>query len=122
MDLQTERRLEQFLRLSDLPLTRIAPRMEFSVPPLRLYIEYTEGRILLSVSRPIAPAHRIEVLKRLLAACHPARTAGVPLRAYTLREHQVLSCAPAPGSETGDWIACHQAMRRLLETCAGESR
>lgn len=120
MDLQTQRRLEQFLRLSDLPNTRITPRMEFTLPPYRLYIEYLDNRILLSLARSIELPHRATALKTLLTRCQPARTQGVPLRAYVLRNYQVLSYSPAPDSEVSHWIACHHTMRRLLDAHAGE--
>lgn len=119
MDLQMERRMEQFLTLSDLPVTRIERCMEFIVPPFRLYIECLDGRVLLSLGRPVVAACRIEVLKRLLGHCLPARLPGVPLRACLLEDQPFLCCAPAPGSETGLWIACHQEMRRLLDDIAG---
>ncbi|BBE08767.1 secretion system apparatus [Mycoavidus cysteinexigens] len=121
MDLQTQRRLEQFLRLSDLPSVRITPRMEFVVPPYRLYIEYLDERILLSLARQIEAPHRVVVLKSLLNRCQPARLQGVPLRAYVLRNHQVLSCSPAPESEVNHWIACYHTMRRLLDAHFGEN-
>ncbi|MGC0154954.1 type III secretion chaperone SycN [Chromobacterium vaccinii] len=121
MELQTARRLEQFLQLSELPTPRVEPRMEFSMPPFRLYIEYLDGRVLLSLGRRVEHVHQGEALKQLLVACQPARTQGTPLRAYILREQLVLSCAPASGSETNHWLACVQTMRRLLEATAGDA-
>jgi type III secretion system chaperone SycN len=122
MDLQTERRLEQFLRLSDFPVDRVETRMEFSFPPFRLYIEYTNGRVLLSLARKVEACRRIQTLKTLLGCCQPACTQGVPLRAYALGDHQVLSCGLVPGSDVNQWIRCLQTMRRLLATHVGEAR
>ncbi|MHC8403431.1 hypothetical protein ACYZTX_29390 [Pseudomonas sp. MDT1-17] len=114
MDLQTQRSLEEFLRLADLSPCRVDARMEFSQPPLRLYIEYLQGRILLSLARQIDPCQRISSLKTLLRRCQPACSRGVPLRAYLLNDYQLLSCAPAPGSDVNQWLDCLNVMRRLL--------
>lgn len=119
MDLQMERRMEQFLELSGLSAARTEPCMEFIMPPCRLYIECLDGRILLSLGRPVAAACRVEVLKRLLGQCLSTRLPGVPLRACLLQDQSFLSCSPARDSGPGHWMACHQEMRRLLDAAAG---
>jgi type III secretion system chaperone SycN len=118
MDLQTERRLEQFARLAELPVTRMEPRMEFALPPLRLYVEVIDGRVLLTLALRVESVDRAQVMKKLLRACNPSLLQGVPLRAYTVRDIQLLSCAPAPGSDGGSWLNCYRTMHRLLETHA----
>lgn len=122
MDLQTERRLEQFLRLSDLHCTRIEARLEFIQSPMRFFIEYLEGRILLSFVRPVEASRRMDTLKALLLRCQPARTQGVVLRACVTRDHLMLSCALAPDSDVNHWMLCQRTMRRLLDTHAGDLR
>jgi type III secretion system chaperone SycN len=119
MDLQTERRLEQFARLAELPVTRMEPRMEFVLPPFRLYVEVVDERVLLTLALRIETVHRAHILKNLLRACNPYLLQGVPLRAYSVGDIQLISCAPAPRSEGGQWLDCYRTMRRLLETHAG---
>lgn len=114
MDLQTQRRLEEFLRLADLAVCRVETRMEFSRPPHRLYIEHLQGRVLLSLSRPLDTCQHLHTLTTLLRRCHPAISRGVPLRAYVLNQQQVLSCAPSPDSDASQWLDCLNVMRRLL--------
>ncbi|CAI8756485.1 hypothetical protein [Pseudomonas zeae] len=114
MDLQTQRSLEEFLRLADLSPCRVDTRMEFSLPPFRLYIEHLQGRVLLSLARQIDPCRRLITLKALLRRCQPGCTQGVPLRAYLLNDQQLLSCAPAQGSDINHWLDCLNVMRRLL--------
>ena len=121
MDLQTERLIEQYLKLANLTVIRIEPRMEFVLPPLHHYIEYVNNRILLSLSSPIDPPRRDEVLPALLRRCVPARTSGVPLRAYVVKNRLVLSCSPAPNTDVRHWLSCGQVMRRLLDTRTGEN-
>jgi type III secretion system chaperone SycN len=118
MDLQTERRLEQFARLAELPVKRMEPRMEFTLPPLRLYVEAIDDRVLLTLALPIEAVHRAQVLKNLLRACNPYLLQGVPLRAYCVRDIQLLSCAPARHSDGSQWLDCYRTMCRLLETHA----
>lgn len=120
MDLQTQRSLEEFLRLSDLYPCRVEARMEFSLPPFRLYIEYTQGRVLLSLARQVEACRRLSSFKALLGRCHPASTQGVALRAYVVGEQQMLSGALVPGSSVNQWIECLHTMRRLLERHAGD--
>jgi type III secretion system chaperone SycN len=115
MNLQTQRRLEQFARLAELPVTRMEPRMEFALPPFRLYLEVIRERVVLTLAVRVDAVDRTRVLKKLLASCHPAALCGVPLRAYAAREFQLLSCAPAPGSDAGEWLTCYKVMRRMLE-------
>lgn len=115
MDLQTERRLEKFLQLSVLPVARISARMEFHVPPLHLYIEYVNTRVLFTMSRAIEHPHRARVLNALLSLCHPMRTQGIPLRSYLIGDRVFLSFSPAPEQDVKYWLTCHQTMQRLLE-------
>lgn len=122
MDLQTQRSLEEFLRLSELCPYRIEPRMEFSLPPFRLFIEYTQGRVLLSLARQVEACRRMSTFKTLLGRCHPASTQGVALRAYVVGEQQMLRSALVPGSDVSQWIECLCSMRRLLERHAGDSQ
>ncbi|QLL13472.1 type III secretion chaperone SycN [Pseudomonas chlororaphis] len=122
MDLQTERRLEKFLQLSDLPTVRIDPRMEFHLPPLHFYIEYMDSRVVLTMSRAIDSPHRDDAFKMLLNRCHPVRTQGIPLRAYMIAERLFLSFSPAPEHEIKHWLTCQQTMQRLLESLHGGER
>ncbi|NWD64129.1 type III secretion chaperone SycN [Pseudomonas sp. IPO3774] len=115
MDLQTERRLEKFLQLSAIPMVRIDPRMEFHMPPLHFYIEYMNSRVVFTMSRTVEHPHRASTFKTLLSLCHPARTQGIPLRAYMISERLFLSLSPAPEHDVRHWLACYQTMRRLLE-------
>lgn len=115
MDLQTQRCLEGFLRLSDLGPCRVERRMEFILPPFRLYIEYTQGRMLLSLARPVEACQRISTLRTLLGRCHPASTQGLALRAYLVGEQQMLSATLAPGSDVNQWLACLRTLRQRLE-------
>jgi type III secretion system chaperone SycN len=119
MDLQTERRFEQFARLAELPVKRMEPRMEFMLPPLRLYVEVVDERVLLTLALRVEAVHRARILKSLLHACNPYFLQGVLLRAYSVRDLQLLSCAPAPRSDGRQWLECYKTMRRLLETHAG---
>ncbi|WNN43866.1 MULTISPECIES: type III secretion chaperone SycN [Winslowiella] len=122
MELQTERRLEKFLQLADLTAQCIEERMEFSMPPYQLYIESLDEHILLTLGREVEPAYQIEVMKKLLTACHPSRTQGTPVRVWQLHGQQMLSCAPTKESDTTHWLMCMHTLRRLLETTAGGNR
>ncbi|HTI18312.1 MAG TPA: secretion protein [Trinickia sp.] len=119
MDLQTQRRLEHFAQLADLPVIRIEPCMEFVLPPFRLYIEVIDERVMMTVAVRVATVDRSRVLKALLARCHPALLQGIPLRAYAARDFQFLSCSPAANSDAGHWLTCYRVMCRLLDTHAG---
>ena len=120
MDLQTQRSLEEFLRLLDLYPCRVETRMELCLPPFRLYIEYTQGRVLLSLASKVDAYHRLNTLKALLGRCQPASTQGIPLRACILKEYQMLSCGLVPGSDVNQWVNCLLVMRRLLALHTGE--
>lgn len=122
MDLQMERRLEQFLELSCVSVTRIEPCMEFSLPSSRLYIECLGTRVLLSVSRSVEPMRGVGTVKRLLEQCLSPRMLGVPLRTCVIQGQQFLSCAPVPGSGADNWVFCHQEMVRLLDAATGAPR
>lgn len=122
MELQTARRLEHLLQLLNMPAPQLETQMEFSMPPFRLYLECLEKRLVLSLGYPVDVVHQEETLNRLLAACHPARTQGTPLRAYSLRGQQMLSCSPAIDSDATHWFTCLQVMRRLLEAHSREHR
>lgn len=119
MELQTERRLEQFLQLAGLPGSHISERMEFSLPPFHLYIECIDAGILLSIGRDVELAWQREVLEKLLTSCIPARTQGVPLRAWILRGRQMLSCTLSTGGDIPHWLSCLQTMQRLLDNAIG---
>ncbi|MDM5065520.1 hypothetical protein OB934_22455 [Aeromonas salmonicida] len=119
MELQTERRLEQFLQLVGLPGSQIAERMEFSLPPFHLYIECVDAGILLSVGREVEPAWQSAVLEKLLTAGIPAATQGVPLRPWLLRGRQMLSCTLSASGEIPHWIHCLHRMQRLLDSAIG---
>lgn len=114
MDLQTQRSIEEFLRLSELDSCRVETRMEFFLPPFQLYLEYTQGRVLLSLAQEVEDCRRLSTFKALLVRCQPASTQGIPLRAYLLRNRQVISCALMPGSDVGQWVMCLNVMRGLL--------
>jgi type III secretion system chaperone SycN len=122
MGLQTERRLEQFLQLADLPSTQVSSRMEFSMPPFQLYVECLEEHILLTLSREIEDAYQGTAFVKSLSACHPARTQGTPIRTWQLKGKQMLSCSPGKYSDVSHWLACLQTMRRMLEIIAGGHR
>lgn len=115
MNLQTQRQLEQFARLVDLPLLRIEPRMEFALPPLRLYLEVIEDRLWLTLARRVGAENTSGTLEKMLAACHPGLLQGIPVRAYTVRDMQLLTCAPPPDSDSRLWMRCYKVMRRLLD-------
>lgn len=122
MELQTERRLEQFLQLADLPASQIASRMEFSMPPFRLYVECLDDHILFTLGREVEPSYQSRALRRLLSACHPARTQGTPIRVWQLRGQQMLSCSPSKESDVSHWLSCLQTLRRLLDIITGGNR
>ncbi|WDD90582.1 secretion protein (plasmid) [Burkholderia sp. FERM BP-3421] len=122
MDLQTERKLEQFLRLLELPCSRIASRLEFAQPPLRVFIEAVGARLVLSVARPIDAARRDDALRRLVARCDPARHGGLILRACALRRDLMLSCTLDAAHDVGAWLDAHRTLRRLLDAHAGDAR
>lgn len=123
MDLQTERRLEQFFRLLDLPIIRIDSRMEIVDPPFRLYIEYFSERILMSVALPIAGFWPDKPLQKLLELCQPERSQGLPLRAYMLSDRLVLSCSPIPENTAEQWTQLYRLLQRLLQvSLGGEAR
>lgn len=123
MDLQTERRLEQFFRVLDLPVMRIEPRMEVVDPPFRLYVEDVSERLLISVTLPIPGLWSENVLQRLLELCQPERTQGIPLRGFIVSNQLVLSCSPAPEDSVEQWIKLYHMQRRLLQiSMGGEGR
>ncbi|MEX3956739.1 secretion protein [Trinickia sp. EG282A] len=119
MNLQTQRRLEQFARLAELPVIRIEPRMEFALPPFRLYVEVVNERVVMTLAARVDAKERARILKLLLSAWRPAALHGVPVRAFAVRGYQLLACSPAPGSDSGEWLTCYKAMRRILEHHAG---
>jgi len=117
MNLQTQRRLEQFLRLAELPVQRIDTRMEFAFARTRFYLELVGERAVFTLARAIEPVHREESLKKLMRLAHPAALQGVPLRAFLLSKQQALSCAPAPLADGTHWLRCYRTMWRLLDAC-----
>jgi type III secretion system chaperone SycN len=119
MNLQMQRRLEQFARLAELPLIRIEPRMAFVLSPLRLYIEVVDERVVMTLAARVDHDQRSRILKRLLSAWRPSAFQGVPVRAFAARDYQLLACSPAPGSDSEDWLVCYKAMRRMLEQQTG---
>ena len=119
MDLQTERRLEQFARLAELPVTRMEPRMEFMLPPFRLYVEVVDERVLLTLALSVEAVHRAQVLKNLLRACNPYLLQGVPLRAYSVRDIQLLVARLRRAAIAANGWTATEPMRRLLETHSG---
>ncbi|MEG3130515.1 type III secretion chaperone SycN [Pantoea cypripedii] len=122
MELQTERRLEQFLQLAELPTSQISSRMEFVMQPFRLYIECLDRHILLTLGQEVEPSYQTQILRKSLKACHPARTQGSPVRAWQLRGQQMLSCSPLKESGVNHWLACLNSLRRLLEMLNGGQR
>lgn len=122
MDLQTERRLEQFFRFLDLPIVRIEPRMEVVDPPFRLYVEWVSERLLLSVALPLVGPISDDPLPRLLELCQPERSQGIPLRGYVLGNRLVVSCCPAPQSEAREWLSLYRLQQRLLQLSIGDTR
>jgi type III secretion system chaperone SycN len=120
MDLQTERRLEQFVRILGLPCIRISERMEFAYAQMHLLIEVVERRLVLSFVWIVDTAFRDDALKRLLSRSNPQRTHGVVLRAFASGSHLVLSCAFPNHTVVSDWLAIHGTMRRIAEAHAGE--
>ena len=118
MDLQSERRLEQFLRILDFPHARLDERMEFVHAQMRLFVEFVEERLVLSLACAIEAARRNEALTRLLARCDPMRMHGLVVRAFSAGGQLVLSCALPRDAGVDDWLACHRTMRRLLDTYA----
>ncbi len=119
MDLQTQRRLEKFARLAELPVIRIEPRMEFALPPLRLYIEVVHERVVMTLAAPVDAKERLSILKQLLSAWRPAALQGIPVRAFPVRNYLLLACSPPPDSDGGEWLICYEAMRKMLERHAG---
>ncbi len=120
MDLQTERRLEHFFRLLELPIVRIEPRMEIVDPPFRFYVEYVPERLLLSVALPMAGLWPTDnPLQKLLELCQPERAQGIPLRGYMVADRLIVSCSPAPESPVEKWVALYRLQQRLLWVSAG---
>lgn len=115
MNLQTQRRLEQFLRLAELPVVRIDTRMEFAVASKRFYLELVGERAVFTLTRPIESVHRDASLRKLLRLTHPSGLQGVPLRAFTLSNRLALSCAPAPFGDGPHWLHCYRTMSRMLD-------
>ena len=122
MDLQTERRLEQFFHLLDLPVVRVEPRMEFIDPPFRLYVEWLSERLCLSVALPVVGPTSDDPLSRLLGACQPERSQGIPLRGYALGNGLVVSCCPPPHGEAQQWLNVYRLQQHLLQSSVGGTR
>lgn len=114
MKLQTSRRLEQFLQLAGLPEGDVAERMEFSVPPLYIFIELVDEHLLLSVAIDVEPAYQQEALEKMLTRCIPDRTLGAPLRTCLIGHFQILSCTLAENADLHHWLSCYSAMQRLI--------
>lgn len=93
--------------------------MEFALPPFRLYIEVVHERVVMTLAARIDAKQRSRILKQLLSGWRPAALQGVPVRAFAMRNYQLLACSPPPGSDGGEWLTCYEAMRRLLEQHAG---
>lgn len=115
MDLQTERRLEQFFHLSNLSCALITARIEFSIIPFLAYIEYIDEHVPFPMSVKIVSVHSTEILLTLLSQCHPARLQGVPIRAYILNELQFPTCSPAPDGDVKHWLICWKTILPMLE-------
>ena len=122
MDLQMERKLEQFLRLLELPCSRIDSRLEFAHPPMRVFIEAVGARLVLSISRPVDAARRVDTLRRLVARCDPARHGGLIVRACALRRDLMLSCTLGAAHGVNAWLDAHLTLCRLLDAHAGDAR
>jgi type III secretion system chaperone SycN len=121
MDLQTERRIEQFVRILGLPCARVSKQMEFAYAQMHLLIEIVERRLVMSFTWMVDAALRDDALKRLLSRPNPQRTHGVVLRAFASGNHLVLSCAFPAHTGVSDWLALHGIMRRIAEAHVGET-
>lgn len=122
MDLQMERKLEQFLRLLELPCSRIGPRLEFTQPPLRVFIEFVGTGLVLSLAQPVDAARRDNALRRLVARCDPVRHGGLILRACALSRDLMLSCTLGAEHDVSTWIEAHRTLRRLIDAHAVDAQ
>lgn len=121
MDLQTQRRLEDFLKLLDIPYSRLAERMEFIDPPFRFYLEVLNQRILITLTLPLEAPATENALPVLLAQCQPERFQAVPLRCFVTKVGLTASFSPHPESPSQSWFALYRTLKQVLITAKQNS-
>ncbi|GAB3629251.1 secretion system apparatus [Pandoraea terrae] len=114
MDLQTQRKLEKFFELTGIGVVRCEAQMEVRMPPLRLFVDATEGRVTLALTTLRRTRAGLGCLPSLLGACQPEWACGVPVRACCPAGRPMLIAAPPVACTVGDWLACFEGMRRVL--------
>ncbi|QDQ25068.1 hypothetical protein FNU76_01155 [Chitinimonas arctica] len=121
MDLQIERQLERFFVLMGFPNVRIETKMEFWLPPFRLFVEVRNRRISLSVAISVSPVGSMAQLRQALMLCIPERTMGVPMRAFLISNWLVLSCHLPEGMDESRWLRLYRIQCKLLQNVVSES-
>ncbi|MCC7005728.1 MAG: hypothetical protein IT497_03655 [Ottowia sp.] len=121
MDLQTERRLEQFFYLARLPIIRMESRMEVVDPPFRLYVESQQDRVVFAVVLPIDKAQSFAALSALLERCIPERTQGIPMRCFLSQPGLTISCSPDPEFSPEAWFSLYSELKKMLSQAKGSA-
>jgi type III secretion system chaperone SycN len=117
MDLQTNRNIEQFMRLLGLRHVQVAPRIELAEGHFSLLIDATQALPQLSAAQTVAPEQAPRALASLLARCDPRNTFGLPMRAFVLDSQIVLSCTLSPATQAATWLRIHRLQRMWVESC-----
>lgn len=116
MDLQTQRRLEDFLHLLEIHSYTLAAYMEFMDPPFRLCIEVCANHCTLTLTLPLDPLSKENALLTLLPSCQPEYFQGTPVRCFTLPAGVAMSFNISSETPTQSWYALYLSVKKILST------
>lgn len=121
MDLVATRNLQLFIQMAELPCSAITACMEWQIGPRRIFLEWRNGRLLLTTGVQHRHYHHEDLL--LLQECWQLeRFNGVPQRIYLLNMGMMVSCSPPAASGAECWYQLYQQQCALLRRLPGEYR
>ncbi|MGC7406721.1 hypothetical protein ACPWR0_22285 [Pandoraea pneumonica] len=117
IDLQTQRKLEQFFELLALPARAIEPRMRIVLAPCYLMIEAGATGVTFVLTLIDRAVRAERWLPLLLQTCAPEWSRGIPVKACVAKGRPMLIATPPAASrmQASDWLHCLARMRQLLE-------
>ncbi|NLS55326.1 type III secretion system protein SsaM [Hafnia alvei] len=115
LDLVTERNIQLFIQLADMPTCRVTTDMCWSREKYETYLNFRDGRIHLSQCL-LQGSFDNGLLLLALYRWQPCGFVGIPQRFFQLRRGLVISCAPAADSTAELWLRLHRRQQAFLES------
>lgn len=115
LDLVTERNIQLFIQLADMPPCQVTPDMHWSGEKYETYLNYRDSRIHLSQCL-LQGSFDNNLLLLALHRWQPSGFVGIPQRFFQLRRGLVMSCAPAADSTAELWLRLHRRQQAFLES------